>query len=122
MKYSIGKISEKLNLPTSTLRYYEKQGLLINVERDENGIRMYNEDDLFWLDIIKCLRETGMSIEDIRNIVELSKVGDETIEERKNILKNHKKKILLNIKELKMYLEKIDKKIDIYENNGTCCK
>ncbi|MGL5578114.1 MAG: MerR family transcriptional regulator, partial [Fusobacteriaceae bacterium] len=83
-KYSIGEVGKITGIPTSTLRFYEKEGLLPQVQRDKNGIRSYSEEDLFWVEMIKCLRDTNMGIEDIKNIVSLSEMGEITELERKN--------------------------------------
>lgn len=123
MNYNIGEISKIVDIPTSTLRFYEKEGLLPHVKRDKNGIRIYDKDDLFWIDIVKCLRETGMKISDIKHIVELSALGEATEFERKRILLNHKKKVLDEVALLEKYLKKIDQKIKWYEDKeNTCCR
>lgn len=62
---TIGEISEKTNLPESTLRYYEKKGL-IRVSRDKNGRRNYEESDIEWIKFIRRLKETGMLLKDIQ--------------------------------------------------------
>ncbi|MGL5051773.1 MAG: MerR family transcriptional regulator [Fusobacteriaceae bacterium] len=122
MKKFIGDVGKELNIPTSTLRFYEKKGLLPHVERDKNGIRVYREEDIFWIEIIKCLRETGMSIEDIKHIVELSLQGENTEKQRKDILIEHRKKVEDEMKILKKYIEKINLKIKWYEDKNIECK
>ncbi|MGL5542400.1 MAG: MerR family transcriptional regulator [Fusobacteriaceae bacterium] len=121
-KYSIGEVGKITGIPTSTLRFYEKEGLLPQVQRDKNGIRSYSEEDLFWVEMIKCLRDTNMGIEDIKNIVSLSEMGEITELERKNIFLKHREKVLDEIKQLEKYIEKIDLKIKWYEDKGTDCK
>ncbi|MGL6065272.1 MAG: MerR family transcriptional regulator [Fusobacteriaceae bacterium] len=116
--YSIKAVSEKVGISSHTIRYYEKYGLLPYVPRNVNGIRTFSQDDIFWLEIIKCLKNTGMTIENIKGIVDLSLKGNETKEERKTILFNHRKKILEQIKELKNNLKKIDLKIAWYEDDS----
>ncbi|MEF9953593.1 MAG: MerR family transcriptional regulator, partial [Clostridium sp.] len=113
MKYTIGQFSEKVEISTYTLRFYEKVGLLPLVKRNDKGIRIFDKDDIFWIETIKCLRETGMKISDIKHIVDLSLEGDYTKEERKNLLLEHRKKIDLEIKKLKNYINKINKKIEM---------
>lgn len=121
-RYTIKDVAEKTGLTAYTLRYYEKCGLLKNIERDENGNRRFSEDDIVGLEIIKCLKETGMSIKDIKNIVDLTYQGEKTIDERKKILLEHKEVVLNNIKKLEENLKKIELKIKWY--NGECknCK
>lgn len=121
-KYSIGNVTKITGIPTSTLRFYEKEGLLPKVKRDKNGIRIYSKDDLFWIEIIKCLRDTNMGIEDIKNIVSLSELGEGTELERKNIFIKHREKLQEEIRQMEKYVEKIDLKIKWYEDKGKDCK
>ena len=81
----IGEIANKTNLPASTLRYYEKKGLL-KVDRDKNGRRYYKESDIEWIKFIRRLKETGMLIKDIQHYSELRYVGSITMPERLQIL------------------------------------
>lgn len=120
--YLIKDVSEKVGISAHTIRYYEKCGLLPHISRDGNGIRKFSQDDIFWLEIIKCLKNTGMTIENIKGIVDLSLKGNETKNERKEILFDHRKKILEQIKELKDNLKKIDLKIAWYEDDSNFCK
>jgi len=123
MKYTIKQASEKLSIKSHTLRYYETQGVILPIDRDKNGNREYSEQDIVWLDIVKCLKETDMSLVDIKRIVELSDVENrnETLEERKAILLRHKgileEKILL----MKKSILKIDKKIAYYNGQEIDC-
>lgn len=121
MSYSIGQVSKKTGITTYTIRYYEKEGVLPYVKRNEKGIREFSDDDIFWIDLISCLRETGMSIKDIKHIVDLSLEGEHTVDQRKIILQDHKKKILTKIEELQDITCKIDKKLKYYgKNKGKC--
>lgn len=121
-KYTIKEVSEKTGLTAYTLRYYEKCGLLRNINRDENGNRKFLDGDIVELEIIKCLKETGMSIKDIKNIVDLSFEGNNTIEKRKKILLKHREMVLKNIEKLKNNLKKIEMKIEWYNGNCEKCK
>ncbi|MCT4544808.1 MAG: MerR family transcriptional regulator [Vallitalea sp.] len=120
MTYTIGQISEKTGLTTHTIRYYEKEGILPYVQRNEKGIREFNDDDMFWISLISCLRETGMSIKDIKYIVDLSLEGEHTVAQRVGILQNHKEKILNQINELQDVIKKIDYKISYYDTYKSC--
>lgn len=121
MEYSIGQAAEAAGLTTYTLRYYEKEGLLPQIRRNKQGVRVFSKDDIFWIDLIRCLRGTGMSISDIKYIVDLSHEGEHTIPERKQILKNHKNKIEIKIEELQNYIGKIDKKLEWYDGKRSDC-
>jgi len=121
MEYTIGQAAETVGLTTYTLRYYEKEGLLSQIQRNKQGIRVFTEADIFWIDIIRCLKDTGMSISDIKHIVDLSRKGEHTIPERKQILKEHKKKIEIQISELQKSSNKIDRKLEWYDGMGNDC-
>ena len=69
----------RLDVPASTLRFYDKEGLLPFVERLPGGIRMFQDTDLEWLQIIGCMKKAGMSIRDIRQHIEQAQRGDDTI-------------------------------------------
>ena len=72
MIYTVGEMAQKLGVPASTLRYYDKEGLLPFVERSSGGIRMFRENDFEWLQVICCMKKAGMSIKDIRQYIQLS--------------------------------------------------
>ncbi|HEX2925402.1 MAG TPA: MerR family transcriptional regulator [Ruminiclostridium sp.] len=114
MDYSIKQVSEKTNLKAHVLRYYEREGLLPYVNRSESGIRHYSEDDLEWLGLICCLKNTGMSIKQIKDFVELSLQGKETLKERCDLLAEHKKHVENQIEEMQKHLQKVTHKIEYF--------
>ncbi len=116
----IKAVTEATGLTSHTIRYYEKEGLLPPITRDKNGIRCFSDDNLYWLDLVICLKKTKMPTDQIKQIVELSQIGDETIPERKAILKAHRDKIDAQIKELEESKKKVMKKIDFYDGLGAC--
>ncbi len=62
MHYSPREVADKTGFSLDTLRYYEKIGLLVSIARSSGGWRVFTEDDVAWLGILQCLRETGMPI------------------------------------------------------------
>ena len=80
--YTVGEMARMLHVPASTLRYYDKQGLLPFVERSPGGIRVFKDSDFEWLRIIECMKKAGMSLKDIRIYIELTMQGDSTIDAR----------------------------------------
>ncbi len=114
MTYSIKEVSEKTNLKAHVLRYYEREGLLPNVSRSESGIRRYSEEDLEWLGLICCLKNTGMSIKQIREFVALSAQGKETLKQRCDMLIAHKKIVESQIEEMQNHLIKVTHKIEYF--------
>lgn len=84
----------RLDVPASTLRFYDKEGLLPFVERLPGGIRMFQDTDLEWLQIIGCMKKAGMSIRDIRQYIEQAQRGDDTIALRLVILHRQREVLL----------------------------
>ncbi|MDR2103278.1 MAG: MerR family transcriptional regulator [Treponema sp.] len=109
---TIKQVSEKTALPPHVLRYYENEGLLPSIARSRNGIRRYSENDLEWINLICCLKNTGMSIKQIKNFVELSMEGEETLKERCDMLREHKKNVEIQIQEMHKHLQKVTHKIE----------
>ncbi len=114
MGYTIKDLSKRTNLSPNTLRYYEKEGLLPDIKRTKGGIRHYSQENLEWIGLITCLKNTGMSIKQIRQFVDLSLQGPETLKERCELLKTHKQEIERHIEEINRYYDKVNCKIDYY--------
>jgi len=111
MRYSISDVAKEFEITTSTIRWYEKQGLIPPIKRDENGRRYYDEADLDWFSVVMCMKGTNMSIEDIRKFAELNAMGDSTLQERLDMVKLQKEKTINKIHELEEYMKTIDFKI-----------
>jgi DNA-binding transcriptional MerR regulator len=115
MKYcSISEASAKFNIPESTLRYYEKKGLLPLIERDEAGRRLFSEDQIALLETVICLKHTHMPISGIKQYIDWVVEGDNTIELRLEMMKNHKQAVLAEISLMTESLKGIDVKITRY--------
>ncbi|WP_375345704.1 MerR family transcriptional regulator [Priestia megaterium] len=115
MEYHIKETAAKVGLPTHTLRYYEQQGLLPFIKRDENGNRIFSESDIEWLEFIICLRKTDIALLELRKIVELTQEGDDTIGLRKRIFEKHREKMMEKQRELDAAFRKVETKIDYYD-------
>ena len=113
MSYAIGQFSKLTGLTGPTLRYYEQEGLL-SVQRDDAGRREYTEQDVEWLHFIKRLKETGMSIREIRRYAQLRYQGDSTMQERLAMLEEHHKNVLEEQKKLAENLRKLEEKLAFY--------
>jgi DNA-binding transcriptional MerR regulator len=112
--YTIKQVSEKTSLPPHVLRYYENEGLLPGVARSRNGVRRYSESDLEGLALVCCLKNTGMSIKQIKNFVELSLRGEGTLKQRCELLREHKRHVEDQIREMQKHLEKVTWKIEYF--------
>ena len=115
MKYSIGDVAKKFDLSASTLRYYDKEGLFPNLERSESGIRSFSDIDLGSVQIIECLKNTGMPIKDIKVFIDWCGQGDATLSERYELFIERKKIIDEQIASLQKTLEVIDYKCWYYQ-------
>ena len=112
----IGEVSEKYEISSDTLRYYERIGLLPSVNRTDSGIRDYDELDLRRVSFIKCMRRAGLPIEVLIQYFGLVQRGDETIEARKEILIEQREQLLARMKEMQETLDLLEYKISVYEN------
>ena len=115
MVYTVGEIAKRLEVPASTLRYYDKEGLLPFVERSSGGIRMFQESDVEWLQIIHCMKKAGMSIRDIRHYIQLAQQGDDTIQARLQMFRHQRDVLRQQIDELRHTLDTVEYKCWFYE-------
>lgn len=117
MGYSIAEAAERLGLTAHTLRYYERDGLMLEpVERSASGQRRYSDQDLEWVTLIARLRSTGMPIREVRRYTELVRLGDATEEERLTLLEGHREAVLARLAEVTDHLGAIDTKIKVYRD------
>ena len=113
---TIAEAAESLGLTADTLRYYEKDGLLLRpVPRDASGHRRYDEADLRWIELVTRLRSTGMPIRDVRRYADLVRAGDGNEEERLALLQAHRDEVRRQLAEVTAHLGAIDLKIALYE-------
>lgn len=110
----ISDVSKRMKLNSSTLRYYESIGLITDIKRNASGKRVYSEKDIKWIEMIGRLRETGMNINKMKKYAQLRKIGDSTITERKNMMKEHLEFIENKIEELTKSRDYVAKKVKIY--------
>lgn len=112
---TIGEMAKRLGVPASTLRYYDQEGLLPFVERSAGGIRMFKDGDYEWLQIIECLKKTGMQLKDIREFVLMAMEGDATIDARLELIKKQQEAVGAQMEELRQTLDTLDFKRWYYE-------
>jgi len=115
--YSPGQTAEKTGFSLDTLRYYEKIGLLGEIDRTAAGRRRFSDDDIGWLGMLRCLRETGMPIADMLRFSELARDGDEeTIPDRIALLEAHDRYVEGRMATLRAQQRQIQDKIRYYRN------
>ena len=115
MVYTIGEMAKRLGVPASTLRYYDKEGLLPFVERSSGGIRMFQDSDFEWLQVIGCMKKAGMSIKDIRRYIEIALQGDDTIDLRLEMFRHQREVLQRQMAELQHTMEMVEYKCWYYE-------
>ena len=115
MSYTIKQAAELTNLTPVTLRYYDKQGLLPFMERRESGYRMFSDGDIAMLQVIECLKKSGMSIKDIRQFSEWVLMGDDSLQERYEMFLERKRAVEAQMKDLQKTLDFINHKCWYYE-------
>lgn len=114
-RYSIGEVAEIIGVPTSTLRYYDKEGILPFVKRTEGNVRSFAEEDLEWLRVIECLKKTKMSIKEIKQFIDWCIEGDSTIDKRLDLINRRRDLVLKEIESLQETLKTLDYKKWYYE-------
>jgi len=123
MMYTVGEIAKKLNVTASTLRYYDKEGLLPFIKRSNGGIRIFSDEDMGGLQTIECLKRTGMPIKEIKHFMDCCEEGDAKIAERLLIIKAQRDQVLRQMEEQQKMLEMLNYKCWYYETAekaGTC--
>lgn len=113
---TIREIAAKTNMSTDTLGYYERIGLLPPVPRNAAGIRNYDEYFVNFINFIKKLKASGMSLEHIIDYIRLAEMGDATIQERKKLLAEARETLLDKINSLQLVAELADYQLRNYEN------
>lgn len=115
MTYTIKQVADRMGFTVATLRYYDKEGLLPFVDKKPNGTRVFKEDDFKSLGIITCLKNSGVSIKDIKRYMDLCAEGDDTLQERLQLFLDRKAAVYEQMHELNQLLDTINHKISYYE-------
>ena len=114
MDFSIGEFSTITGISIYTLRYYEKEKLIIPARKD-NGRRCYSENDVRWIQFIKRLKDTNMPIKEIQKYAKLRAKGNSTLIERMKMLTKHRTVLKDEIAKLQEHLSNLDNKIEYYQ-------
>lgn len=113
--YTIKDAAKLMNVPPSTIRYYDKEGLIPSIKRKETGYRIFTEEALSALKIIDCLKKTGMPIKDIRQFFQWIDEGDASLEERYEMFLERKAAVETQMAELQQVMDTINYKCWYYE-------
>lgn len=115
MSYRINEVAQRIGLPVTTIRYYDREGLLPDVKRSEGGQREFSDEDIQLLQVIGCLKRTNMSLKDIRRFSALVRQGDASLVERREMFYKQREAVTAQIVELQSIAELIDRKCAYYD-------
>ena len=119
---TISEVAERTGLTRHTLRYYERDGLMLGVGRADSGHRRYSERDLGWIELITKLRATGMPVREVRRYAGLVRAGDGNEDERLALLRAHRERVRAQLETMAAYLDAIDLKISYYAGAAGACQ
>ncbi|MGN0252339.1 MAG: MerR family transcriptional regulator [Oliverpabstia sp.] len=114
--YQMKEACEKTGLTYETLKFYCNQGLVPNVKRDEKNRRIFDDNDIAWINSLNCLRSCNMSIREMREYIDLCLKGEGTITERKCILAEKRKHLEAERKRIQDSIDYIDWKQGFYDD------
>ena len=115
MGYTIGQIAKITGLSTYTLRYYDKEGLFPRLNKSTSGIRVFTDDDLAWIRVLECLKDTGLQLKDVKHYIDLAQRGNETLMERMQIFLKQREVLKSEMKRIQQNMKKIEFKIKYYK-------
>lgn len=113
--YTIKQTCKMVNMNYETLKFYCNEGLVPNVKRDKNNYRVFDDKDVAWIKSLTCLKNCGMSIQEMKDYLKLCLQGQSTIPERKIILDKKREALLRSIASLTEAVEYIDWKQQFYD-------
>lgn len=114
--YAMKEACEKTGLAYETLKYYCNQGLVPNVKRDEKNRRIFDDRDIDWINSLNCLRNCNMSIQEMREYIQLCMEGEVSIPERKQILAKKRQRLEEELKRIQDSIDYIDWKQGFYDD------
>ena len=115
-KYTVKDVAKIMNISAYTVRYYDNEGLIPFVSRTQSNVRMFSDYDLSWFKTVHCLRATDLSINDIKNYINLCLKGNKTIPQRAKIIFNQEKKLKEHLKELQEQMKVLQRKKKYYND------
>ena len=113
--YTMMQVCRQLDMTYQTLKYYCNEGLIPNVKRDSNNRRIFDEKDVKWIKDLTCLKKCGMSIQEMKEYLELCLQGESTIMLRKEMLSKKQQELRKSMKELEDSVAYIERKKNFYD-------
>lgn len=112
--YTVKQVADILGVSVHTVRYYDDKGLIPGTKRNSANQRMFDDNELEWLFVSITLRNTGLSLAEIKRYITLYQQGDDTLKERYQIMKTQRKRTLQEMEDMKLRLAVLDKKLEHY--------
>lgn len=113
--YTMMQVCKETNMTYQTLKYYCNEGLVPNVKRDENNRRIFDEQEVKWIKDLVCLKKCGMTIQEMKEYLQLCLEGESTIQTRKKMLTKKQEALRISIQELEESVAYIDWKQNFYD-------
>ena len=113
--YTMMQVCRELDMTYQTLKFYCNEGLVPNVKRDGNNRRVFDEKDVKWIKDLTCLKKCGMSIQEMKEYLNLCLAGESTIQTRKKMLAKKQDELRTAIRELEGSIAYIDWKQNFYD-------
>lgn len=113
--YTMKETCEKVNMTYEALKFYCNEGLVPNVQRNKNNHRIFSDKNIAWISSLTCLKECGMSIQEMKEYLALCLEGEKTIETRKMILDKKKQDLLKKLNDIQTNIDYIDSKQAFYD-------
>src|SRR5690606_13338730 len=114
--HTVKEAAQITGLTEHAVRFYTDKGLVPSIQRNENNIRLFDEESINWLHGIKCLKQSGMPIEVIKKYIDLCLEGDSTIAERYTLMMEHKEAALAKLEEAKRHIAHLEEKTILYQD------
>ena len=113
--YTMMQVCKETDMTYQALKFYCNEGLVPHVKRDKNNRRVFDERDVAWIKSLTCLKKCGMSIQEMKEYLELCLLGEATIPQRKELLARKQEALRETVRELQDSIAFIDWKQNYYD-------
>ena len=110
----IGEVAAQFGLTVPTIRYYDQEGLIPNLQKNESGQRVFTAENIDALQIIECLKDSGMAIKDIKQFMQWVSEGDETLYNRREMFVRLRAQMQEKMNRLQQTMHVLDYKVGYY--------
>lgn len=114
--HTVKEAAQITGLTEHAVRFYTDKGLVPSVQRNQNNIRLFDEESINWLHGVRCLKQSGMPIEVIKIYINLCLEGDSTLPQRSELIMKHKEAALIKLEEAKRHIAHLEQKTALYQD------